>query len=595
MLHRAFVALALAVGLAQGTLFEGPTEEVLQQTYDVIVVGAGAGGAVMAARLSEDPRVRVLLVEAGGSDYMNFNISVPARSSTLTGSRFDWNYTTAPQTGLNDREITYPRGHVLGGSTATNQMVFSRGTIDDYGRWARVTGDDNWTWDGLAPFRRMVDRMTEPADHHDTTGQFDPALHYDGPVSISVAGFPLPINPGVITTTEQLPEDFPFNLDYNSGNPIGISWVQSTIKDGHRVTSATSYLADALNRTNLDVLVNTRVTKVLPVALEDGTPAVRGVQLAQSENGPYYTINATQELILSAGSINTPHILMLSGIGDASSLSAFGIESLVDHPTVGQNLQDHPFLGMSWFVNSDDTLDNIRRNTTLAAELISQWEVDGTGPMGLAPSSQFGWLRVPDSANFFASLGLDEDPSAGPTSAHFEMIPENAFVSKRVTLPAEGHFFSFIAAVVSPTARGNVSLASANPFDAPIINPNLLGTSVDVAVMREAVKTARKFVTAPVWSDYILSEFGAFAEAITDDELDAFIRDQTDTVDHPVGTVAMGGEGAALDSELRVRGTKGLRVVDASAFPYITSAHTQAPVYILAERAAALVREGLTF
>ncbi|PIL22601.1 hypothetical protein GSI_15290 [Ganoderma sinense ZZ0214-1] len=286
---------------------------------------------------------------------------------------------------------------------------------------------------------------------------------------------------------------------------------------------------------------------------------------------------------------------MLSGIGDVTDLKPMGIKPIVDLPAVGKNLHDHAFLGNSWLANSNNTLDNLHRNNTLAAEALALWQINGTGPLVLGGSSQFGWLRIPQATDFFQSFGIS-DPSPGLTSAHFELLAINNFISKTVALPTEGHFFSIITVVISPTAPspgGNVTLNSTNPFDAPIINPNLLGSPVDLAIMRDAVKAARAFVTAPTWSDYIISEFGAFANATTEEALDAYIRSNSDTIDHPVGTVAMGnGVEGALDSHLRVRGTVGLRVVDASAFPFIPSAHTQGPTYILAERAAYLVMTG---
>ncbi|KAI0720536.1 alcohol oxidase [Cerioporus squamosus] len=591
-----FHVLALYVIQVLGVLFEEPTEEVLNRAYDVIVVGAGAGGGVMASRLSEDPRIRVLLIEAGGSDFLNLNISIPERAATsLSRSQFDWNFTTVPQTGLDNRPIVYPRGFVLGGSTAINQMVFCRGTRDDYARWAKVTGDEGWSWEKLAPFIRKVDRMTLPADRHNTIGQFDPFIHHNGKMPISVEGYSLPIDSRIVNTTAELSDEFPFNLDMNSGDTIGIGWTQSTIQNGVRVTSATSYLAHAWNRSNLDVIVNTRVTKILPLGYESGKLVMRRITIAQTaDGGPTHTLEARKEIVLSAGSINSPQILMLSGIGDAGSLSAMGVRPLVDLPAVGQNLHDHVYLGNSWLVNSNDTLDNLHRNGTVAAEALAQWQVNGTGPLGISSGSQLGWLRVPNATALFASLGVP-DPSAGATSAHYEFIPINSFVSKRIALPSDRHFFSIITGLISPTARGNVTLKSTDPFDAPLIDPNLLGTDVDLAIMREAVKAARSFVAAPTWSGYLLGEFGAFGNAHTNEELDAYIRDNGDTIDHPVGTVAMGKDvEGALDSELRVKGTVGLRVVDASAFPFIPSGHTQGPTYILAERAATLVRDSLS-
>ncbi|KAI0754900.1 alcohol oxidase [Daedaleopsis nitida] len=589
-----FLFLVLVVGTSQSlaTLFESPIEELLKKNYDIIIVGAGAGGAVMASRLSEDPCLRILLIEAGGSDFTDINISVPGLAFTLAHSQFDWNYTTTPQPGLNNRSVGYPRGFVLGGSTAINIMTYSRGTRDDWDRFSRVIEDDRWSWDKMLPFISKVDKMTAPPDGHNVSGQFDPAIHNaHGIVNISTSSVPLPIDTRVLEASHQLQDYFPFNPDYNSGDTIGISWTQSTISCGRRVTAASSYLARAFDRSNLDILVNTRVTKLLPIgeASGSGLPDMRGVQFSEDANGTAYTMYASKEVILSAGSINTPQLLMLSGIGNAAHLSSKGIKPLVNLPIVGTNLQDHVYLPNSWLVNSDFTLDDVHRNATLTAELLEVWKKNGTGLLSLAADNQFGWLHTNPSV--FSSLRA-KDPSAGPTSANFELIFIDNFVSKRMAVPTTGRYITVVTNVVSPSSRGNLSLACADPFDPPLSNPNLLGTEVDLAIMRSAIKAARAFMAAPAWSDYIISEFGAFGQAQTDDELDAYIRDNADTVDHPVGTVAMGKTGA-LDAELRVKGTVGLRVVDASAFPYVPSGHTQGPTYILAERAAELVRASL--
>ncbi|PIL22608.1 hypothetical protein GSI_15298 [Ganoderma sinense ZZ0214-1] len=283
---RLLVLCAYCAAQALGVIFESPPSEILDKNYDIIIIGAGAGGAVMANRLSEDPGTRVLLIEAGGSDFMNLNISAPGLSSTLSRSRFDWNFTTTAQAGLNNRSVPYPRGFVLGGSTAINLMIYNRGTIDDFNRFADVSGDEGWSWARLLPFIFKVDKMTAPTDGHNTTGQFNPALHSThGIVDISVPGMSLAIDTRGLAASAELSQQFPFNLDYNSGDTIGLSWTQSTIHHGRRVTSATSYLAEAFNRTNLDILVNTRVTRIVPVGNVDGAPDMRGVQFAQTANG----------------------------------------------------------------------------------------------------------------------------------------------------------------------------------------------------------------------------------------------------------------------------------------------------------------------
>ncbi|KAH9933135.1 alcohol oxidase [Epithele typhae] len=577
---QALAAIALGLHAAQAALFTSPTSEVLSKSYDVIVVGAGAAGAVMATRLTEDPHTNVLLIEAGTGDFMNVNISVPGFSSRLTGSKFDWNFTTTPQEGLNNRAVAYPRGFVLGGSTATNLMIFCRGTKDDFGRFANVTGDSGWEWENILPFALKVDNMTAPTDGHNATGQFNPAVHQANGECLSIDSIAL-------NASAELPDQFPFNLDYNSGDTIGFSWTQSTIHDGVRVTSASSYLAQAFNRTNLDILIDTRVTKLHPVGPCTDSPDMRTVEFAQSADGPTYNLTASKEVILSAGSIKTPHILMLSGIGDASHLTEKGITPLVNLTAVGGNLQDHVFLGNSWNVTANFTLDDLHRSANLTAEQLQLWMTNGTGLLGLPPTNQFMWLRANDST--FTDIGA-EDPSAGPTSAHFEIIISDNFASKRVALPSTGRFLSLVTNVISPSSRGTVTLNTTDPFDAPLIDPALLSTDVDRAIVRAAIAAARRFVAAPAFAGYVLGEFGAFAAAQTPAEVDAYAADNADTVDHPVGTVALG---SALENDFCVKGTKGLRVVDASAFPFIPSGHTQGPTYIVAERAASLVKASL--
>ncbi|VDB94045.1 unnamed protein product [Peniophora sp. CBMAI 1063] len=592
-LVRLTLGTVLAVHYASAALHQEVTRGLLDRPFDYVIIGAGAAGAVLANRLSEDARSSVLLIEAGSSDYENVKIEVPQDGFELANTIFDWNFTTVPQPGFNGRALNYPRGHVLGGSTAINLMDYCRGSRDDYDRWANITVDHGWTWDALFKHMLDLDVVTPPVDGHNFSFQFDQSVHgTTGPLKISLPQSLLAVDFIGMNASAELSNEFPFNRDFNSGDPIGISWVQSTIFEGARFSSASAFIAPALQRRNLDVVVNTLATKLIPTG-QRGTPDVRTVEVLNSRTNETFHVTAKAELILSAGAVKSPHLLLLAGIGDAAYLSSIGVTPLVHLPDVGQNLQDHVFLPVSWNVSSNDTLDNIRLNASFAAELFGEWNTTRTGPLADGPANVFGWLRVPDNSSIFSGT---IDPSAGPTSAHFEFILSDSFVSKVQASPAEGHFVTIIVNLISPASRGNITLASLNPFDKPLINPDFLSAPIDVKILREGIKAARRFVSAPSFADYIVAEFGDFAVAKTDQEIEAFARANGDTVDHVVGTVPMGRAGCmdagcgALNPDLTVKGTKGLRVVDASAFPFITSGHTQAAVYILAERAADLIK-----
>ncbi|KAL5524154.1 hypothetical protein ACEPAG_8327 [Sanghuangporus baumii] len=588
--------LQLFLVTTHAALYEDPSQLAPNKVYDYIVVGGGAAGGMLSNRLSEAHNLNILLIEAGSSDFQNTNIEVPALASRLPNSQFDWNFTTVNQESLNNRSIPYTRGFVLGGSTSINFMTYTRGSSDDYDRWANVTDDEGWSWNSLQPYIRKLDKVIPPVDGHNTTGQFDPSVHGQlGHLGISLPGILRPTDDRILEASAQLSTEFPFNLDCNSGNMIGVGWTQSTIANGERDSSAVAYIAPALSRSNLDVLVNTRVTRVIQTGMRHSIPEFRAVEIATSSNSTLQVLNARREVILSAGAVKSPQILMLSGIGDASHLSSHSIKSIVDLPDVGRNLQDHPLVTVSWTVNSTNTLDNLTEDATFFQNQLDLWVRNRTGLLGSARSSQIGWVRLPDNASIFSTI---PDPSAGLTSAHYEFIFTNGFVSFSEPFPSDGgHFFTILIAVVSPTSRGKISLSSSNPFDSPVISPDLLGSEFDIFTMREGIKAARHFVSAPAWDGWILEEHGAFSQAHTDEEIEQYSRNTATTIFHASGTVAMGKTGTigagsgALNSDLTVKGTIGLRVVDASAFPFIVAAHTQAATYILAERVSDLIKD----
>ncbi|KAJ6494581.1 alcohol oxidase [Mycena sanguinolenta] len=570
--------LALSTTLCSGIILQNAAAlEALKINFDFIVVGGGTAGNVVANRLSDSPGTMVLLLEAGGSNADVLNIIVPFYAPVATpDTAQDWNYTTTAQVGLNGRSVSYNRGFVLGGSSSVNYMVYTRGSVDDFDRWAKVTGDEGWSWDSLYPYFLKNEDFAS-----NTTGHYNPEVHgYSGINTVSLSGFPTPIDSRIIDTTTQL-DGYPFNLDMNSGNPIGIGWGQATIKDGSRSSSATSYLGSQyISRPNLHVLLNARVTRVLQTA----TGVVRSVEFVQDLDGPKYTVNATKEVILSAGSIGSPNILLHSGIGDSAALTELGIPSVHNLPAVGQNLTDHSLLFLQFLVNSTATWDTTTRNATLATEEFTEWDTSRTGPLVDNPLSHMGWLRLNSS-----QLTGYTDPSAGPTSAHYELIFCNGMLPPP---PATGNFMSILPVVVSPASRGSVTLGSNNPLEDPLINPNLLGADVDLVIMREAVKSAIRYTTAPAWDDYVLSTVGL--TDTSDAGIDAYIRANAGTIYHPVGSVAMSPEGAswgALNPDLTVKGLTGIRVVDMSIVPFIPAAHTQVSAYIIGERASDLIKK----
>ncbi|KAL1699183.1 hypothetical protein EV121DRAFT_265407 [Schizophyllum commune] len=568
-------------GLSAAVILQDSSQ--LKDSYDFIIVGAGPGGATTANRLTESSDVKVLLLEAGGANDGELAIDVPQLCVTLTpNTAWDWNFTTVPQEGLNGRTPPFPRGIGLGGTSAVNCLVYTRGTKSDIDTWATLSGDDSWGWDGLLPYFKKSEKFNLPVDGHNVTGQFTPEVHgFDGVIGVSVPGAARAIDDRVIAVTEELPEQFPYQEDMNSGEHLGIGWTQALIDSGVR-SSSKAYLApNYLSRDNLDVLLYARVSRV--VGTEEDALTLRSVEFQDGPDGELKNLTAGKEVILSAGSVHTPVILMHSGIGDAEVLEPLQIPVLVDNPSVGQNLTDHVGCSITYEVNSTKTLDNIWRDDSLMDSLLDEWTTNKTGILVDTSENHIAWLRIPDDNAIWANAS---DPASGPTTAHIEFLFQNGVYPTKDS----GNYFNLPVGAVSPASRGFITINSSDPFAAPLIDPRLLSEPIDLLMVREGIKVGQQFVQARAWEGYFVK---ALQDLETDEEIEEYVRENTVSFFHPVATAAMSPADAdwgVVTPDLLVKGVKGLRIVDASVVPRLPAAHTSAAVYGVAEKAADIIK-----
>ncbi|KAF9445261.1 GMC oxidoreductase [Macrolepiota fuliginosa MF-IS2] len=566
--------------------FQSP-DDLQGVEYDFIVVGGGLAGGVVATRLGENQGFKVLVIEAGPSNDDIFASQVPGLEPnvTMTGTRVDWNYTTTPQIHVNGRVDPYTRALMLGGCSSHNGMVYTRGSRDDYDRWASVTGDDNLSWDKNVP----IVLQGQPLPNPNATGHYDPSLHgTHGNVNVSAPYHVHPPNDLMVEAIKELSQssdEFPALLDMNGGRPIGMGWDQDTVGGGLRSSSATAYLAHTGD--NVHILLNTRVMRIMPPTDDhtsnehpDGTD-IRSIEFATSPTGG-------KELIISGGVINTPQILLNSGIGPKGELEALGIKSLIDNPSVGKNFSDQPtlFIGLS----TNLPVDGFNMTAALA-----EWLGSHTGrladPLHMA---SLGWVRFPTTANPFKDGS--PDPAAGPNSPHIELYFKNVtLIPGQETEMGDATLLMNIVNL-HPVSRGSITLTTSSPFDAPAIDTNALAVPVDTAIILEGIRSVQRLFSAQTFSSSVFGLVAPKADVngtLSDEAVIDYITHNVMPDLHGVATCSMAHHGAdwgVVNPEFKVRGTTGLRIVDASVLPFIPSGHTQAPVYAIAERASEVIK-----
>ena len=521
--------------------------------YDYIIIGAGSAGCVLAHRLSADPAVRVLLLEAGPRDWHPF-IHMPAGVAKLVNRKgVNWDYSTEPEAELGGRRLWWPRGKVLGGSSSINAMCYIRGHRRDYDEWAHG-GAAGWDWNAVLPYFRRAEGNVRGAD----------ALHgADGPLAVSDLRYTNPLSAVFLQAAQSA--GHAANPDFNGERQEGVGYYQVTQRDGARCSAAAAYLAPIRQRRNLHVVTGARVGRIV---IERG----RASAVVYGAGGGAFCQSASREVLLCGGALNSPQLLMLSGVGPAAQLRAHGIAVEVDAPGVGENLQDHLDV-----CTLQQSLQRVTYDRVSDLAVAWNYYVHRNGP---------GTSNIAEAGGFVRSrLAPDERPDV-----QFHFVPALLDDHGRRRLPGDG--YTLHACFLRPRSRGRLALASANPGDKVRIEARYLSDpdGFDLKMMLECARLSREIFAQPAFAPYRGREIHPGEQVQDEAGLVEFIRRKAETVYHPVGTCRMGTDAAAVvDPELRVRGVEGLRVVDASVMPTLIGGNTNAPTIMIAERAADLI------
>jgi choline dehydrogenase len=534
----------------------------LEGEFDYIIVGAGTAGCVLANRLTEDADVSVLLLEAGGRDNYHW-IHVPVGYLYCIGNpRTDWLYKTQPEPGLDGRSLSYPRGRVLGGCSSINGMIYMRGQREDYDNWAHITGDRDWSWDSVLPvFKRSE-------DHHGGANQWHGA---GGEWRVEKQRLKWKI----LETFAQAAQEngLPATDDFNRGDNTGVGYFDVNQRSGIRWNASKAFLRPAMKRSNLTIITGAHTQRLVMEGKRCTGVEYRG-------GDADYLAKARCEVIVSAGAVNSPQLLELSGIGNGARLQKLGIDVIQDLQGVGENLQDHLQLRMAYKVRGVRTLNTLSSHWWGKAWIGLQYAVMRSGPMSMAPSQLGAFAKSnPDDLTITRP---DVEYHVQPLSLERFGEPLHAF-----------NAFTASVCPLRPTSRGSVHIASPDARVAPLIAPNYLSTDRDREVAVNALRLTRRIAAAPALAKYSPEEILPGTAFQTDAELAVAAGKVGTTIFHPVGTCRMGTDNdpaAVVDSRLRVIGVTGLRIVDASVMPTITSGNTNSPTLMIAERASEMIR-----
>jgi choline dehydrogenase len=546
--------------------------------FDYIIVGAGSAGCLLANRLSRDPAKRVLLLEAGSKDNYHW-IHIPVGYLYCIGNpRTDWLYRTEAEPGLNGRSLIYPRGKTLGGCSSINGMIYMRGQARDYDEWAALTGDASWSWQSVLPhFKAHEDHYRLDGGNDPQTGgnsRFSDLHGHGGEWRVEKQRLRWDILEAFAEAAVEA--GVPRSEDFNTGDNEGVGYFDVNQRSGWRWNTSKAFLRPVLARPNLAVWTQAQAERLVFDTDDDGGLRCVGVRLTRA--GTAIEVRARAEVILSAGAIGSPQILQLSGIGPSDTLRSCGISPVLGLPGVGANLQDHLQIRTVFKVTGAKTLNTLAGSLLGKAAIGLEYALKRTGPMSMSPS-QLGAFTRSDESRPFANLEY-----------HVQPLSLDAFGQPLHATPA----FTVSVCNLNPTSRGHVMIRSPHAQDAPAIAPNYLATAEDRKIAADSIRQARRIVAQPALSRFRPEEWKPGEQFQSDEELARLAGDIASTIFHPVGTTKMGRADDAdsvVDSRLRVRGARGLRVVDAGVMPTITSGNTNSPTIMIAEKAAAMIAE----